>query len=225
MTVRRKSLTVLLSLIAAIIGGAHLILIHFLLFQPSGLVLKLRRLFHLNYELGFGSYFSTGLLLFSSVILWQISSVVKKDVKLWRFLAIIFLFLSVDESLAFHEELVNPLRDYFGEMPLLYHAWTIAAIPVLVILGFFFLPFLLRLPRLIAVRFLLAAFLFVGGAVGIETLAGFYEFSTQTETDYVLDLMVFMEEILEMSGVILFIDTLIRYSTLEQLSLKIEISE
>lgn len=225
MVFSRKAIFRFLIITAGTLGVLHLVIVHLMLWSSSPYLIKLQRLFHLNFEIGFGSFFSGLILLLAAFVLWQVAGKATADKGRWQLLSIIFLFLSLDETLAFHEELVHPFRLIFGELPFLYHAWVIAALPVLVFIGFIFLPFLFRLPAGIRNRFIIAGAMYVGGAVGLETLSGLYAFNQGVDGDYQLDLLIFAEEMLEMFGVILFIDAVIRFAIMHHLPLTTEISE
>lgn len=76
----------------------------------------------------------------------------------------------------------------------------------------FFIPFLLHLPRRCRVLFVLAASLYLGGALGVERWTD--RFAEQDLLDTLeYNLWTTVEESLEMLGVVLFIYTLLAYMT------------
>lgn len=73
-----------------------------------------------------------------------------------------------------------------------------------------YFPFLLRLPRKTCYSMLIAAALFLGGAVGLELVEGRHDSLYGTET-LTLQFFVLAEEVMEMLGVALFVCTLLAY--------------
>ncbi len=211
MVISRLRLIRILSVITAILAGAHIFLIHIIWFSDQPEAKKLRRFFHLNWEISFASYFSASLLAMAGFFLLYIARNASGFRRQWHVLSFIFMFLSLDEALAFHEELVKPLRVIVGEYPWAYHAWIIVAIPLLIILAIYFFRFMKSLPSLTIRQMVLAGLIYLSGAVGMEILSGYYEFTEGPSESYFLDLLILVEEVLEMTGVILFINALIIY--------------
>ena len=71
--------------------------------------------------------------------------------------------------------------------------------------------FLNLLPRRTALLFLLSGALFVGGAIGFETLSGYY-YSLSGSKGITYVILQTLEEILEITGTILFIYALAEYA-------------
>ena len=67
---------------------------------------KFRTLFNFDYELNIPTFYSAISLLFSSLILFIISKMIKNksfEIYYWKFLSLLFLFLSIDEFSQIHE--------------------------------------------------------------------------------------------------------------------------
>ena len=128
----------------------------------------------------------------------------------WTILAVIFILLSIDEVVSFHEVSITPLRNAFNLTGFLYFSWVIIAAPVLLALAIFFIPFMLRLPRRTAVRFFVAGAMFVGGAFGLEFVGGYYV-STGGFESLPYKIAAICEECLEISGMTLFVTSLLRH--------------
>lgn len=160
--------------------------------------------------------FSTLLLLFAALLLALIARLARgqkaPDASKWTLLAVGFLFMSLDEAMALHEKLIDPLRGLLASQHLgiFYYAWVIPAIALVVALGLYFLPFMLRLPRRTAVAFVIAAAFYLGGALGVELIEGWWK-EDHSYIDPVYHLLVTLEESLEMGGAILFIRALLGY--------------
>lgn len=128
----------------------------------------------------------------------------------WGLLAILFIAMSMDESVAFHEVLIVPLREAFGLTGMFYFSWVVVAVLVLLVLGAIFTPFMVRLPRATAMRFIIAGAMFVAGAFGLELVGGHY--ASIGGFDYLLyKVAAVCEESLEIAGMTLFVTSLLRH--------------
>ena len=171
-------------------------------------------LFNVDQENNLPSYFSASLLLISAVLLSIISIEKRKTQAMWALhwiiLAFTFLYLSIDEAASLHELLIRPTREFFGRKTgLLYTAWVIPGIVATVIFAFSFLTFFLNLPTRTRRFVLLAAILYIGGALGMELVAnGYFE---RHGDDLTYAMLVTVEEGLEMAGAIVFINALMIY--------------
>ncbi len=169
--------------------------------------------------------FSVFVLLFASVLLAVISALAGtgKDSRLsyWSVLSFGFLLMAVDEAWSFHERLIQPMRELLGRdsFGILYYAWVVPAFALVFVLALFFAKFLARLPARTRYLFLLAATLYLGGALGMELVAGrFNEYHGLADTKGSLgtlhlaySMLATIEESLEMAGVILFNWSLLSY--------------
>ena len=170
--------------------------------------------FHFDSELSVPSWYSSGLLLIAAVLL-GIIAVEKKQVQssdhhLWKGLALIFVCLSLDEASAIHELAIAPLNLLFNFRGVLQFSWIVIAIPLLLILALVYLKFLMALPKSSRQLWLLAAGLYIGGAVGMEMIGGYVV--ERFDANRILYTIVFMtEETLEMVGINVFIYALLGY--------------
>jgi hypothetical protein len=128
----------------------------------------------------------------------------------WSLLAAIFLAMSIDASVSFHEVAVKPLRNAFDLSGVLYFSWVVVATPLVAAMGLYFLPFLLRLPRATAIRFIAAGAVFVGGALGTEYVLG-YQATTIGMDSVAYRITAAVEEGLECLGMTLFVIALLRH--------------
>ena len=122
----------------------------------------------------------------------------------------IFVYVSLDEAGRLHELAIEPLREHLGASGLFYWAWVIPAMFVIPVLAVAYLRFLIALPRPTRRLFVLAATLFLTGALGLEMLGGPW---VETHGLHSPVYVVFwtMEETLEMSAVAIFTYALLRY--------------
>ena len=174
------------------------------------------RLFYVDAERNIPTFFSVLLLLFAAQLLTVITVLKNKhrdpDRSRWAILSFGFLFMAADEGFSLHEKLIVPVRGLLGDgtFGIFYYAWVIPGIAVVLVLALSFLKFLLHLPPKTRSTFLVAATLFIGGALGIELIGGRYV-ELHNENNLTYSMIVTVEESLEMTGVIVFIYALLKY--------------
>ncbi|PCJ94921.1 MAG: hypothetical protein COA50_11100 [Flavobacteriaceae bacterium] len=193
----------------------------FLRLKTSGLEEKIPRLiiklFDFNLETNLPTYFSSLVLLINGFLLMIIGSAHKKTNKkfyYWYGLAVVFCFLSLDEMVQIHEQLNAPMGAILKTKGILYFSWFIPYIIIMIIMGIAYFKFMMRLPKDVLKLFILAGVLFVSGAVGMEALSGMHaEIHGFDNITYYI--MYTIEELLEMSGAIVFLYALLHYITKE----------
>jgi hypothetical protein len=188
-------------------------------------------LFNLDREINYPSWYSSFTLLFCGILLGIIAAAKKKEddryFRHWKALGFIFVFFSLDEILSFHEILIiNDLRKALNLGGLFYFIWVIPGAIFVLLTALAYLKFLLHLPRKTRDLFLLAGSIYVGGALGMEMVCGYYA-DTVGQRNLIYGLMVSVEEILEMVGVIVFIYALLSYIGfyLEDIDLRFKIAD
>lgn len=130
----------------------------------------------------------------------------------WATLVALFVFLAIDETATIHEHLIEPFRELFNARGALFYAWVIPYGAATLALAMLYLPFVLRLPPRTRTLLLLAASLYVGGALGMELVAGLFATPGGYGSSRPLFLVVAaVEETLEMLGVCALIYTLADY--------------
>ena len=175
--------------------------------------------FYFNTEGNLPTLFSFVLLLICSVFLWIISEMPaafeKKKHVYWKALSLIFLFIAVDELISIHETFTDDARSVLDNSAsgYLYFAWVVPYAIVFTIVFLLLLRFFLGLPPRTRILFAIAAFTYVMGAIGFEMVAGNFVFhegkAAKSSLPYML--MVTVEELLEMIGLIIFINALVKY--------------
>ena len=129
----------------------------------------------------------------------------------WFAIALIPLFLSLDDMAQLHEALSSPLSDEYGFGGLLRWAWIVVAIPVVVVLTVLFVPFLRRLPgRTMALLLLGAGVTFSGGVI-LEMFEG-WRVDSNGQGGLLLFSMVTVQEMMEMIGSIIALYAVIDYA-------------
>lgn len=169
--------------------------------------------FHLNIERNFPTWFSSIILMISSLLLYIIyrTTLDLKPNKFWAFLSLIFIFLSLDEAVSIHEHL-NIISEYYKLHGFFYYSWVIAGIAFVLIIGITSIPFLKSLPSKAAAHFIIAGFIYCLGAIGMEMIGAYFvEMSSNPTMQLWYEIMVTIEESLEMIGIVFFNFILIRY--------------
>ena len=169
--------------------------------------------FDMNVENNVPTFFSAFILVTSAVLLTVITSQSTADryAGHWKWLVIIFAFMAIDEDASLHELLIEPVRDLLPVAGPLYFAWVIPYGLAVLVIGVLYLRFVWSLTARTRGLFIGAGSLYLAGALGFESVGGWY-FSLHGEMeDLSYSLLVAAEEFLEMSGIILFIYALLDY--------------
>ena len=160
------------------------------------------------------TWLSSSLLLVAAFLLFLISSEQARRknpfVLHWMLLSVVFVFLSLDESVSLHEWASAYIGRAIGAGGLFFFAWVIPAIILCLVGAILYLPFILSFPLRQRILLVLSALIFLSGAIGMEMVAG-----AHVEKEGLLTLsyrlFVTIEEGLEGLGVILFLYTLMMY--------------
>jgi hypothetical protein len=176
-------------------------------------IFGLRRLFDVSDERTLPAFFSATILLIAGGLLLIMASchwrAAERYPLMWFFLGLIFVYLSLDETIGFHETLTPHMRKVVPATGLLRFTWVAAAIPFVGLLGLAYWSALQALPRRTRGQVILAGMLFVGGAIGVEMIGGWYLEANGRNFGY--HTLSALEEAMEMFGVILFIRALVEY--------------
>ena len=194
----------MLALITAGLAAAHVIVMVFYFREFIGYDDWIHvAFFDLDEEESFGTWFSAVILLYAGRLLLQRSRAARADAdpwyRSWLVLAIGFHFLSIDEVVGMHEYVNTVVENT---------RWTTFGAAIVVVLGLAYLPFLRALPSRIRVLFIVAAVIYVGGAVGVERATDWYDVHRLLDT-LAYNLWTAVEETMEMAGVIVFIYALL----------------
>ncbi len=180
-------------------------------------------LFHFDGESNVPTWFATLLLLSCSVVLGLIAITKRQEqdryTRHWFGLSLILLYMAADEGAQFHELWTRPVRELTdGANGWLRYGWIIPGAIIALLVGLTYLRFLVHLPKAVARRFVIAGALFLGGAIGMESVAGWY--LTNREDGLGYELIAGAEELLEKVGTILALDTAIWYLSTQSPTLK-----
>ncbi|MCS7470650.1 hypothetical protein NZK35_28700 [Stieleria sp. ICT_E10.1] len=207
-----------LALIAAIFlvltAAAHLI------FGPeTSSLMGFRQLVDVDAEGNLPTWFSAALLHFAALVAWSISPRDKVENRLsWQAIAVLLLLMGIDEIASIHNAPSRIVGELFGNRSgIMMNAWVIPASILCLVVAIFFVRFLTRQPKWLAIGLITAAGLFVFGAIVLEMASTYVEYQTaghdyDGETHYSLtfELIAVGEELFEYAGVILTISLLLR---------------
>ena len=122
----------------------------------------------------------------------------------WVALGVIFTLMAMDEMVQIHELSTRITREFFGiTSGPLYHAWVIPAMVFLAFMAVAYGRFLWNLPRRSSVLFVVAGVVYVGGALGMEMVDSAYLAAYGHDLGY--GVLATLEEVGEMSGIVIFI--------------------
>jgi len=182
--------------------------------KTDSLLVSLIDLFSVNAEETIPTWYATILLFLSALLLTFIAAVKQKNREpyrhRWTGLALIFLYLSMDEGAVIHEILADPLQATFNTTGYLAFSWQIVFVPLVLIFVLFYLRFLFHLPPRTRNLFIIAGSLYVGGAVIVEAIsANRWYLDGGISFPYLA--IGTLEETFEMLGVVVFIFALLSY--------------
>lgn len=181
-------------------------------------------LFSVNLEKAVPTWFAILLLFVASALLAFIASAKRaaRDRWTWHWIGLtaVFIYLSMDEGAVIHEIVADALQASLDLSGALAFGWQLVFVPLVILFALIYLPFLLHLPRRTQIYFVVAAVLYVGGAVVIEGIsASLYDAGGGVSFEYLA--VATVEELSEMLGVVVFITGLLDYITLRRYALTV----
>ena len=166
---------------------------------------------NMDRELNLPTFFSSTLLLLAAILMRRLGQsrdrITAQD---WRLLSKIFIFLALDEALQIHEILIIPgLRHQVH--PALASTWVVPYAVLALILLWRFRRFLGSISRATASRLLRSGAVYIGGAIGMEMIGSFAVRSNLIRLHSPwYGAITGLEEALELFGIVLLIDALLR---------------
>lgn len=205
---------------------ALIVVMHFVMSPYSGgsslsfSAEKMVEIFVLGNEQSFGTWFAVVLLAFGGLLAGttgrQMASRNRTLAIGWAMLGLVMLAMSAEELLGLHETSVGPLRKRFDASGFLTFTWVILGIPITVLVFAGGWPMLRRLPRPIRNQMIAAAAIFVFGSIGMELIGGkLFSLGMGNTTAYAFSTGI--EEGLELLGVLIGLDAILRFRRLEGL--------
>lgn len=177
----------------------------------------LLRIFSVDQEANLASWLSATILLLSALVVWGIAADRRaagdRWWRHWTFLSVTFAYLSADEAARLHESaevVVDSLVDARG---IFSFGWILLAAPIVLAFALTYFGFLRALPVTIGRLVLIAAALYVGGAMGVEAIGGLaYDLNGGRKGSLAFVLASSIEESLEMAGALVFLAAMISMS-------------
>lgn len=127
----------------------------------------------------------------------------------WQILALIFLYMSLDESAIIHEMTIRPFREAFDLGGILYFSWVVPAFVLMAVFLACYLGFLRYLPSSSRNRFVLAGCVYVAGAFGTELVIGYWW--DMHGDNFINGILNVTQETMEIAGSSLFLSALLRH--------------
>lgn len=174
------------------------------------------RLIRLDKEQNLPTFYSSVLLLSSSLLLmtiWYKAKLTQDSQRnYWLGLALIFMFLAIDEFVKIHEGLIEPVRELLGTSGALRFAWVIPYGIATALIGLIYSRFLWTLEPMVRWPIVFGGIVYVGGAIGMEMVGSYYVDShgyaydsKLVDTDMTYMLIASVEEVFEMLGLVIFL--------------------
>ena len=167
------------------------------------------QIFNLDAEACLPAWYSSTLMMLCALLLAGHAAILRKrsrDARRWGILAVLFVYLSLDEQAGIHElgGNISRLYDFQG---FLRFSWVVVAAPLIVIGGLYFLPFLRRLPSPFGRRFFWAGSSSSPARSGWKMIGGYVSDHFGRELAFGVEAVA--EELLEMIGLTLFFGALL----------------
>ena len=187
-------------------------------------------LFNLDRELNFPTWYSALTIVFCAILL-RIIALGKQQqgdryARDWRLLSVIFFILAIDEVVSIHEILIIPEVSEALNLPWFLHSmWVIPGLVFVLWFARRFSKFVRHLPSKSRRQFILAACVYIGGALVMEMIGS--HFAESIGQQHILYAAIAtVEEVLEMTGIIIFISALLHYMSqwTSKLELQLDIS-
>jgi hypothetical protein len=168
----------------------------------------------IDYEQSVPAWFSSSMLLLCSMLLASIAYSTRqlggRYTLHWGILSLIFILLSLDESIVLHEH-TSELSFVPNLISGVHYTrdWVFVYAPLVVIFVFAYTRFLFNLPIQIRLLFIAAGALYVSGAFTMEIVGMYVVHHHGGLRTAVYDVQATLEEFLEMSGISLFLYALL----------------
>lgn len=175
--------------------------------------------FDLDKEWNVPTIFSAFLLFAASGLLTLIAAerhrVRASGFRHWMALAVIFCFLGFDELFSIHNSAKHLVPVWFKHIGLFNLRWdlrwVVIGIPFTLAIVILFVPLVLRLSRRTACGIVIAGMVYVGAALGVEMIGGWW-IGRHTRTNWTYSALVVIEETFEMVGAVMFLNVLLAHT-------------
>lgn len=159
---------------------------------------------NLDREGNLPTWFQSGMLAAAALLAAAIATTTDRFRRHWWGLVALMAATSLDETAQIHELMIDPIRGALSPDGLLYWGWVIPGVAVVVALTLAYLPFVRAQDPAIRRGLVLAAALYVTGALIGEMITG------TVADDFGYALATTGEETLEIAGQLVLVATLLR---------------
>lgn len=170
-------------------------------------------LFSVSSEGKIPTWYSACTLLFCALLLFTITLIKRHNqgqyISYWLILGVVFLLMSLDEATQIHEMANRPLHKAYNTSGIFLFAWVIPGIIFVISFTLCYLRFLFSLPQKTRVLFLIAGSIYVSGVLGMELVGSHYV--SHHGRDLTYGIIASIEEVFEMSGIVIFVYGLLDY--------------
>lgn len=178
----------------------------------------LTQLVDMDAESSIPNWFNSFELFLVSLVCWMIARHPAQDLRWrpnWAILSGIFFLMSFDEVACVHEFIGRVITEKLQGHGLLYYGFALPGAILAMALFIYMLRMLLSLPKKIAFRMVLAGFLYVLGAAGLDAIQGIFaekidlgQAVMTNGAQFAEKLMSDLEGMLEMGSLIFFLKVL-----------------
>lgn len=218
LTLHPRKIAIVLGCVAVLLAAqslfAEYVVINLIGETADNAPARLLDVFSVNRESSIPTWYSMVNLLLCACLLAWIARIKRmsraRDRGYWLGLAVIFLYLSVDEGAAIHEATSGPLKSAFNAGGFFEFGWLIVGIPLVLLFGVAYFRFWLRLEPRTRWLFALAGLMYVGGGVVVEGISA-NQYATDGGASFTYLTIATVEELLEMLGVVVFLYALLDY--------------
>lgn len=221
-----RHLTVFFSCIVVCLTLAHIaIQCSYLTHGDKSVFEPLVPFFDFNAEHNIPTFFSSVSLLFGSLLLTIITFAKKRSGERyihWLGLVVILLFLSIDELMMIHDRLNTIVRSGLNISGLTFSAWIIPYAAASIIFLLVYVKFVFNLPARTRLLFIIGLSTYVLSAMGFE-IAENRLFDLYGPGNITFVVLYTIEELLEMTSIVIFIYALTSYIDLHLKGLRLSI--
>jgi hypothetical protein len=225
-TIHPEKITRVFVFVAVLLFAAHIATRFLTLVVGDDFFYGFVPMFNFDKERNAPSYFSSLSMAFIALLVSIVAAANKGKRYFWHWtiMAAIFLFVSFDELVALHEQMIQPLRSAFEFTGFLFYPWVIVYGALLVVLIVKYARFIWDLPSKTRFLFLIAAGLYISGALGLEMVGGHIYALNGSGNNLEYMFLTTIEETLEIAGTILFIHALLIYIQVHLPRLKLKLA-
>jgi hypothetical protein len=214
----------ILSLVVLALGTAHVAVYLERRFLHLDYLQGLYRFFNLGQEANLPTLISSLFLLGAGILILLIAVYERRHDSPsrwhWLVLGVGLVVMSIDELAQLHEGVFGIMLGRLAGQGegIWYYSWYKLFIPIVILIGLAYIPFLLRLPRKTAILFMAAGAAYIGAAIGVEMIESYLTYAQLPGRT----LTQLIEESIEMISIVLLIYALLTYMAERSIALHLD---